>query len=329
MSKKINYPDRFVLIYDSDMGNDIDDAFAQIMAAQTHASGKTKLVLSLSSNPNPWSVAAIDALNRYYGVDDCQLGIYFGRVKAAWDNYASTIAGRKWLNPETVMDGVTSLRKILNQQDDNSVRLVATGFASNLSGLLSSDANHHGDGIPFAGIELARRKIQFLSIMAADFSASTNPATQQGEFNVDCDIPAMCDVMNYWPTDMFISDFTIGNQVLVNWPRLKCKLKDSNPLKAGYIDYYEGPATLLRSKPGPILNRPSWDQTSMLFALEPDGDNFTISAEGKVTIDDRGLSFFHPEEDGKRYLLSFDEQHTPGAVNEHLLIKYYHEPIIE
>ncbi len=329
MNRKPLYPEPFVLIYDSDMGNDIDDAFAQIMTAQAHAAGKTKLALALSSNPNPWSVAAIDALNRYYGVMDCPLGIYFGRVKAAWDNYASTIAGGKWMNPETVMDGVASLRKILNQQDDNSVRLVATGFASNLSGLLFSEANHQGDGIPFTGIELARRKIQFISIMAADFVASANPATQEGEFNVACDIPAMRDVMNDWPTDMFISDFTIGNQVLVDWPRLKCKLKDSNPLKAGYIDYYEGPAKLSRSKPGEILNRPSWDQTSMLFALEPDGGHFAISAEGKVTIDDRGLSFFCPEADGKRYLLSFDERHTPEAVNEYLLIKYYHEPAIE
>ncbi len=327
MSGKLSYPEPFVVIYDNDMGNDIDDAFAQIMVAQAHASGKTKLVLGLSSNPNPWSVAAVDALNRYYGAHDCPLGIYFGRVKIALEQYAPAIAGGKWLAPEKVMDGVAALRKALHEAADNSVRVVATGFASNLSGLLRSKANHRGDGIPFDGMELARRKTQFLSIMAGDFVACNDPAKKEGEFNVICDIPAMRDVMADWPTDVIISDYTIGELVRVDWSRVDVKLKDANPLKIGYLDFYEGPAQLSRTAPGPIGNRQSWDQTSMLFALEPDGGHFGISEEGGVTIDDKGHSFFQPKAGGKRYYLTFDGRHTPEAVNEHLLTRYYHEPV--
>lgn len=327
MSTKLNWPKSFVVIYDNDMGNDIDDAFAQVMAAQAHAAGRTKLVLSLSSNPNPWSVAAIDALNRYYGVSNCPLGIHFGRVKIALEAYAPIIAGGRWLPREQVMEGVAALRKVLNEAADNSVRIVATGFASNLSGLLRSEANHAGDGIPFTGMELARRKTQFLSIMACDFVASGKPDTREGEFNVVCDIPAMRDVMSDWPTDVIVSDFTIGNRVLVDWPRLKNALKDSNPLKQGYVDYYEGPAKVSRTEPGTIQNRPSWDQTAMLYALEPDGNHFGISEEGVVTIDDKGFSYFRPQAGGRRYYLTFDASHTPEAVSEILLCRYYREPV--
>ena len=328
MKGKTSWPKPFVLIYDNDMGNDIDDAFAQIMAAQAHASGQTRLVLSLSSNPNPWSVAAIDELNRYYGVTDCPLGIHFGRTKFAMENFAPAIAGGRWLPPERVMDGVVALRKILHEADDNSVRIVATGFAPNLSGLLRSGANHAGDGIALDGPELVRRKVQFLSIMACDFVASGKPETYQGEFNVIGHIPAMRDVMNDWPTDVIISDWPIGNSIQVEWPRLKDVLKDSNPLKRGYVDYYEGPAQSSRTPPDPIDNRPSWDQTLMLFALEPEGDHFGVSEEGVVTIDDKGRSFFQPKPGGRRYHLKFDERHTPEAVSETLFTKYYHEPAL-
>ena len=99
------------------------------MAAQAHAAGKTKLVLSLSSNPNPGSVAAIDALNRYYGVNHCPLAIHFGPVRTAKESFAPVIAGHEWLSPGRVLDGVTALRKVLHEAADNSVRIVATGAA--------------------------------------------------------------------------------------------------------------------------------------------------------------------------------------------------------
>ena len=97
-------------------------------------------------------------------------------------------------------------------------------------------------------------------------------------------------------------------------------------MKRAYVDYYEGPAKLTRTPPGPIDNRPSWDQTSMLFALEPAGDHFGISAEGAVTIDEKGRSFFYLKDGGRRYLLKFDERHTPAQVAETLFTKYYREP---
>lgn len=319
----IKYPDKFDLVYDNDMGNDIDDAFAQAMAAQCHAAGRTRLLLTLSSNPNPWSVAAIDSINRYYGASDCSLGIYKGTVKAAMDMYTSEVSGKIQLPRERVCEGVAALRRTLYSAADNSIRVVATGFSSNLSTLLCSMAYHQGDGIPLNGIELVRRKVQFLSIMACDFSTGSDPS-KEGEFNVVCDIPAMADVMERWPTDAYISDFTIGNRVLVDWSRLKVLLKDENPIKTGYVRYYECRSEQDKT-PMLIGDRPSWDQTSMLFALEPDAGHFSVSEEGSVAISEKGQSVFRPSSGGRRYLLSFDTNHTPQTVNEVLFSRYYRE----
>ncbi len=313
---------QFRMIYDSDMGNDIDDAFAQVMAAQSHSEGRSRLILSLSSNPNPWSVAAIDRLNRHYGVADCPVGMYRGQVWRAMDTYSSILAEYRMMDKNAIADGTLAMRKALFESPDDSVRVVATGFASNLTGVLHSQENHMGDGIPFPGKELIRRKVQFLSIMAADFSENAEP-----EFNVRCDIPSMLHLMREWPTDMFISDFTVGTRISVDWLRLERRLSSENPLKRAYIAYYQRSSQFTGLPPDPILNRPSWDQSSMLFALEPETGHFAVSEAGRVEILPDGRSRWHVDVAGNCRLLGFDAQHTPEKVNDWLMSRYYHDPV--
>jgi len=308
----------FSVIYDNDMGNDIDDAFAQVMVARAHALGKTKLILSLSSNTNPWSVAANDALNRYCGVNDCALAIYGGTVKYATDasDIARTMAGGKLLDGTLVADGVSALRKILSEADDHSVRIVATGFASNLAGLLSTAANHRDDGIALSGRELAQRKVQFVSVMACDFSVMHTRLKPYGEFNVNGDVPAMQKLMEDWPTEIIVSDFLIGLLVPVIWDRLKNQLSAKHPLLLGYRQYFD------QGKGLPMGNRPSWDQTSMLYALEPDANHFGLSDPGEVTIREDGVSIFVPCEKGRRRHLLLDDHHTPATITDTLFTHY-------
>ena len=308
----------FSVIYDNDMGNDIDDAFAQVMVARAHRLGKTKLVLSLSSNTNPWSVAANDALNRYYGVKDCPLAIYGGTVKYAYDtgDIDKTISGGKLIDGKLVSDGISALRKVLNEAEDNSIRIVATGFASNLAGLLCTKANHNGDGIKCSGIDLAKRKVQFVSVMACDFNILHTRIKPYGEFNVNGDVPAMKKLMDDWPTEIVVSDFLIGQLVPVIWERLENQLSSKNPLMLGYKQYYD------HGKGDPMGDRPSWDQTSMLYALEPEADHFGLSDPGEVAILDDGVSIFKPCKNGRRRHLLLDDFHTPAKITDTLFMHY-------
>jgi len=313
----------FNIIFDTDMGNDIDDALALAMAASAHVKGEANLALIASSNPNPASVAMIKAACRYYGIDGCMLAIHKGKLK-----YANDAAGFCRKTAEfcgidvdaagaEALDAVPALRKALASMPDKSVRFVATGFSTNLAGLLDSPANFNNDGIQLDGIELVRRKAQFLSIMAGDFHNSQKDANGKPgpEFNVLGDIPAMKKVMDAWPAPVYVSDFSIGLAVCVSWQLLDKQMKDKNPVKFAYKAYYNG-------TPG---ERFSWDQTSMLFALEPDARHFKLSPEGEIAIDENGFSRFTEKPGGMRFLLLFDEQRTPEAVNR-AMHKLYVEP---
>lgn len=316
------YPEPFEIIFDNDMGNDIDDALAQCMVAYAVSQGRTRLRLSLSSNPNEWSVYTIDAINRYYGMRDVPLGIHKGRVlnnctRYGFENggYTRHVALRCRVEPKgcepTIPDAVTLLRAALHAAPDHSVRVVATGFATNLARLLLTGKDPGGDGIPFTGVELAAAKVQFLSIMACDFAG-------EPEYNVVGDVPAMALVMERWPTDVIVSDYAVGSAILSQGAFVEKALADENPVKIAYRHFYG-------AQNQPVGNRPSWDQTAMLFALEPAGDHFAVSHEGRAVIYGTGKSEFIEQPGGKRFRLYFDAQH-PAVRTAQRINEYYREP---
>lgn len=302
------------IIYDNDMGNDIDDAFAQAMVARSHRRGEVRLALSLSSNPNPWSVAANDALNRWYGVRDCPLGLYRGEVKVAADyrGICRVMSDDSPVADTAILEGACALRQVLWTAPDQAVRIVATGFASNLSGLLTTGAYHQGDAIPLSGPELVRRKVAFLSVMACDFHAVHTRIHPLPEFNVLGDIRAMRRLMDEWPTRMVISDFLIGQLAPIRWQALHAGLPPHHPLIRGYRRYYDD------GNGGCPGDRPSWDLTAMLYALEPDDGHFELSDPGEVTIREDGVSVFTPCAVGRRQHLLLDAAHPPARLADAL-----------
>ena len=72
-----------------------------------------------------------------------------------------------------------------------------------------------------------------------------------------------------------------------------------HPLKVAYMLYEPPPH-----------NRPTWDLTSVLYAVLPDRGFFGLSAPGTVTVDDRGATTHAITANGlHRYLtLTHDQQ---------------------
>jgi len=99
-----------------------------------------------------------------------------------------------------------------------------------------------------------------------------------------------------WPqsTPVVWSGFEIG--IAVRYPR-ESIARDFN-----YIEHHiVREAYLLHS--GPEHDRPSWDLTSVLYAVRPHDGYFDLSEPGKVTVDDDGFLSFHPAKQGRdRYL---------------------------
>ena len=66
----------------------------------------------------------------------------------------------------------------------------------------------------------------------------------------------------------------------------------------------------------PPHNRPTWDLTSVLYAVRPDAGYFELSPPGRVTVADDGSTLFTPAANGPhRYLMATPEQcaSAPGV----------------
>ncbi len=265
------------IIFDTDMGNDIDDALAMHMLLRADQQGLVKALMVASSNSNEWAVPGIKAIAKGYGYENLPVSASCDAKGLAMGQYTQRIAEVAGLKPGAAEDSVVLMRKVLNEQPAKSVRVVATGFSTNLAGLLESPANHKGDGIQLSGVELVREKVEFLTMMAGNYA---NP--DHGEFNVAENVPAFGKVIQLWPVPIYLSGYEIGEHVLSIGEDLKKILKPDNPVWMGY-EVYMGEVVKTGS-----WDRPSWDQTAMLWTLEPTAKHFDLSGPVVINLSEKG-----------------------------------------
>ncbi len=91
-------------------------------------------------------------------------------------------------------DAVAVLRKVLAAQPDNSVVIAQVGFSTNLANLLKSKGDEYS---PLTGLELARRKVRLLSVMAGAFELIDGNVHL--EYNIVEDIPSAKVLVAEWP----------------------------------------------------------------------------------------------------------------------------------
>ena len=304
------------LFFDTDMGNDVDDALALLMACRSDATGEIRLLGVVSSNPNEWAVPGIQAILRYYGYPEIPVGVCSEEIGMAAGEFTKAMAEAQGLKPGQSQDAVAVFRKALAQQPNRSVRVVATGFSTNLAGLLNSGKDHKGDGIEKTGMELVREKVEFLSIMAGHYK---NPSFT--EFNVANNVPAFKKAIEEWPTPVYMSGFEIGERVFSRWEHLKGVLKPENPVRMGYEVFFKNLQTAEK------WDRPSWDETAMLFALEPSAGYFDLSNPVAVEVGEKGETLTSASNDLaiKRRFFLFKEQLPPEKISE-ILETWYREP---
>ena len=62
------------IIFDTDLGNDIDDALALGMIHSLETRGACNLLAVTTTKDHPLSAALIDAINTFYGIPDVPVG---------------------------------------------------------------------------------------------------------------------------------------------------------------------------------------------------------------------------------------------------------------
>ena len=289
------------LIFDTDMGNDVDDLMALCMIHQLQKRGTVELLAVTVTKDHPQAAAFVDAVNTLYGYPDTPIGVVRdGAAKEA--GKFNLLADEKNADgslryPHDLSSGADApeavglIKKILAAQPDGSVAIAQVGFFTNLARLLDDPE----------GKALAAKKVKVLSIMAGAFQ-TVQWNTRHLEYNVKLDIPAAQKLAKNWPTPMVWSGFEIG--VAAAFPHVSIE-EDLNyiphhPLKEAYYLYNPPPH-----------DRPTWDPTAVLYAVLPDRGYFELSPSGTVVVEDDAATWFRPSKDGKgnhRFLVMSPEQ---------------------
>jgi inosine-uridine nucleoside N-ribohydrolase len=279
------------LIFDTDMGNDIDDALALAMIHALESRAEARLLAVTVTKDNPKAAEFIDAVNTFYGRPDIPIGVVrqgktpeesaMLRVPLERRRPDGSPVYPRDIDGAKAPDAVQILREVLEKQPDRSVVFVQVGFSTNLARLLE------------AAPELVRRKARLLSIMAGAFPSG------KPEYNVKTDIPAARKLYSDWPTPVVFSGFEIG--LSIQYPGASIErdyaYTDHHPVADAYRAYKKMP-----------YDRPTWDLTSVLYGVRPDAGYFSLSPTGTVTVLDDGRTAFTPGKGRHRYLIVNDAQ---------------------
>ena len=298
------------LIFDTDIGNDIDDVQAMGVIHSLQSRGACQLLAVTVTKDSELAAPFVDLINTFYRRGEIPIGVVRPGKTPEPGKYlpmAAELKEGQFRYPHDLErssdapEAVALLRKTLAAQPDLSVTIAQVGFSTNLARLLDSKPD---SASPLSGVELVQKKVKLLSVMAGAFTPIDGNA-HYCEYNVVNDIENCRKLADQWPTAVIWSGFEIG--IALPYPS-ESILKDysyvpDHPVSEAYRRYDPPPA-----------NRPTWDLTSVLFAVHPDRNYFDLSPKGKVVVEADGFTKFIPAEGGKHQFLKLTDQQRPRTL---------------
>jgi inosine-uridine nucleoside N-ribohydrolase len=283
------------VIFDTDMGNDVDDALALAMIHALESHGEAKLLAVTITKDNRWAAPYVDLVNTFYGRGSIPVGVVRGGKTPTDGKMIQIPSGRKkadgsFVYPRRILSGADApeavglLRGILAAEKDHAVTVVQVGFSTNLARLLDSAADR----------DLVARKVRLLAVMAGAFPDG------KPEFNVKTDIPAAKRIFAEWPTPIVASGYEVGLSILYPGSSIERDFSyvPDHPIADAYRAYKTMP-----------YDRPTWDPTAALYAIRPKAGYFSLSGKGTIGVDEEGRTHFREDRRGShRYLIVNDAQ---------------------
>jgi inosine-uridine nucleoside N-ribohydrolase len=280
-----------LIIFDTDMGPDYDDAGAISLLYALAGKGECEILATIASDAHPSIAPTIEVFNRYFGRPDVPVGMASAgspgfTAPNNWnDSLVTHFLEKK--RAEGYPAAVEVYRKVLAGQADNSVTIVTVGFISNIRTLLNSKADRFSG---LSGVDLVKKKVKNWVAMAGGFP-------QGKEFNVEKDAEASFEDFSKWPKPILFSGFEIGQQIMTGAGVAKM---DANKNPVAWAYRYN----LKTYDKNPQSNRPSWDQTAVLCAVRGAGKYFYVNGPGKFTVDEQGFNTWNPEINAGHYFIT-------------------------
>lgn len=298
---------RHNIIFETDMGNDVDDAWALDMLHKYADQGQVRLLAVMLNKEGVNPCRYVELMNTWYGRPGIPVGRALREEKSmeVMPNFTSIVANKKGtdgtpLYPHKISrisdcpDAVTLYRRLLAKQKDHSVTIVSVGFSGNLAALLHTGGDRYS---PLSGRELVARKVAGLVIMAGHMA---NP--DYAEYNVVNDIPSCREVFASWPTEIVVTPFELGKAAKLPGDCLRNDF--------GWTEHHPALDGVFAAR-GKYEDYPTWDMTAVVYAVEGCAGYFTLSSPGTITVTEKGYTHYVADSQGKhRYLTSEGNQCT-------------------
>jgi len=259
------------IILDTDITSDVDDvgSVAVLHALANH--GEARILAMGVCFKHSASPLCLDALNTYFHRPEIPIGVVKGPAPNEPSQYARQIAREfphALKRADDAPDAALLYRQVLARQPDHSVVMISIGPLTNLRNLLKTGPDQHS---PLDGVQLVKQKVRAWVCMGGGFPNGR-------EYNLVSDGPAAAYVVRNWPTPAVFSGHEIGGEIFTG-PGLR-KAPKTSPIRRAY-ELYNG-----------LTNRPSYDQTAVLFAVRGlDGglDNlWTLQSNGRLIVNEDG-----------------------------------------
>jgi len=300
-----------LVILDTDIGSSTDDLFALEMLHRYHDEGRCRLLGVVVDREGEDYAACTDVMNTYFGHGDLPIGlerdgIKNPRVFTDYRNLRNVNDNGRTLFAHTIEDysalpdGWKLYRQLLASQPDGSVSICSVGFVTCLAHLLESKPD---DLSPLTGVELVRKKVKALYLMAGVFTSSEEP-----DYNLVHGISYAQTLFNLWPADVDVlfSPMEVGNGIAYTQEQVLRDLAsfERHPIKYVYENIYkEGGGQKM------------WDPLTILQAIEGDA-LFTLSTRGTVKVTDEGKTDFTPSPTGNcRYQMAGSSEWNEAMLN--------------
>lgn len=275
-----------VLIFDTDMDTDCDDAGALGLLHALADAGEVKILATMVSSRHKWSVPCVAAINAYYGRPSLPIGCPKGEgAPDLGSRYARQIAQEfptELKSNADAPDGARLYRKILAGQADQSVVVLTVGDLTNLRDLLATGPDEHS---PLAGRDLVRRKVKGWVCMGGRYPRHLDPAVF-GNFKPD---PASTvAAVENWPTTIYFTG--LGDDILTGESLRGTPQR--NPVRRAYELYL-----------GKKSSRPSWDPIATLFAVRGCEPFFQLHKKGYNHIFPNGTNEWRDAPDKNHVLI--------------------------
>ncbi|MBE6633336.1 MAG: hypothetical protein E7620_03215 [Ruminococcaceae bacterium] len=264
---------------ETDIGVDCDDTGALAILFRTMRERSLPLGAVISCSSNQWGCGAASAIAEYYGLKNLPLamprdGDYLTEERYhVYDRVLAEEYSEGYRNGSLACeDAIEAYIRLMEQAPPNGVVLITVG-PLHLMGELWDRASG-----------LITEKVHALICMGGVYGQFEKYGHREYNFFTHAD--ATKKVFENFPCPIYCIGMELGRAIPAGFERADPR----NPVNRAYEIHTKG-----------RMQRPTWDPLTVLFALEGEGERFSLSKAGRNEIMEDGSNHFHPDPNGKHF----------------------------